>query len=254
MYKNIFDSHAHYDDEQFDTDREQFLSGLPGKGIVGIINCGCDVKSSTQALKLADKFSFVYAACGIHPEQAEEMNDGDIDIIKNYVVSNDKAVAIGEIGLEYHFDIPKQLQRDLFEKQIILAKELDLPIIVHDREAHEDTLNILKRYKPRGVVHCFSGSVEMAKEILKLGMYIGIGGVATFKNAKKSLEVAKAVPEDRLLSETDCPYLAPEPFRGKRNSSDLIPYTAKKIAEIRLTTVQNILDITCNNAKTLFKI
>ena len=156
---------------------------------------------------------------------------------------------------EYHYDfVPKDKQLDIFEKQIILANELELPVIVHDREAHEDTMNLLKRYKPKGVVHCFSGSAEMAKEVLKLGMYIGLGGAVTFKNARKPLEVAEIVPEDRLLLETDCPYMAPVPFRGRRNSSDLIAYSAEKLAEVRHTDTQKLIDTANENARRLFKI
>ncbi len=169
--------------------------------------------------------------------------------------SHKKCVAVGEIGLEYHYDfVPKDLQLDIFEKQLALANELDLPVIVHDREAHEDTMRLLKKYKPKGVVHCFSGSVETAKETLKLGMYIGLGGAVTFKNAKKPLEVAEYVPEDRLLLETDCPYMSPVPFRGRRNSSELIAYSAEKIAEVRHADAQQLINSAAENARRLFEI
>ena len=254
MYKHIFDSHAHFDDESFDTDRDKLLKNLPSMGISGIINCGTTAKSSQKCIELADKYSFVYAACGIHPNDADTIQSGDFAIIAD-LLKHPKCVAVGEIGLDYHYDtVPRDIQLDLFEKQIKTAIYLDLPVIVHDREAHGDTLEILKKYQPKGVLHCFSGSTEMAKEIVSLGMYIGLGGAVTFKNAKKPLEVAAMIPEDRLLLETDCPYMTPEPHRGKRNDSTFIPYAAEKIAEIRNITPQYLLRTTEENAKKLFGI
>lgn len=249
---NIFDSHAHYDSEAFNDDRKELLSALPLQGVCGIINCGSDMASSLKSLELADEFEFVYAACGIHPHEAEGCKDGYLSVLKK-LCSEKKCVAVGEIGLDYHYDFsPRDIQQKVFEDQLALAKELDLPVIIHDREAHEDTLNLLKKYKPRGVVHCFSGSVEMAKEIVKLGMYIGLGGAVTFKNARKPREVAEYVPSDMLLIETDCPYMTPVPFRGKRCDSSFIPYTAEVIAEARGVTPQEILDLTRENANKLF--
>ncbi len=249
---NIFDSHAHYDSEAFDADRKELLSALPLQGVCGIVNCGSDMASSLKSLELADEFEFVYAACGIHPHEAEGCKDGYLSVLKK-LCSEAKCVAVGEIGLDYHYDFsPRDIQQKVFEDQLALAKELDLPVIIHDREAHEDTLNLLKKYKPRGVVHCFSGSVEMAKEIVKLGMYIGLGGAVTFKNARKPREVAEYVPSDMLLIETDCPYMTPVPFRGKRCDSSFIPYTAEVIAEARGVTPQEILDLTRVNANKLF--
>lgn len=254
MFHNIFDTHAHYDDEKYEEDREEFLSSLPSKGVSTVINCGCDLSSSLKSIDFSERYDYFYSALGVHPSNITDSSYEELDRIKE-LYSRPKCVAIGEIGLEYHYDfVPKNIQLDVFEKQLILSKELDLPVIVHDREAHEDTINLLKKYKPKGVVHCFSGSAEMAKEILKLGMYIGLGGAVTFKNARKPLEVAEIVPDDRILLETDCPYMAPVPFRGQRNSSDLIAFTAEKIAEVRKCDTQRLIDIANQNAKNLFKI
>ena len=252
MYRNIFDSHAHYTDKAFNDDRENMLGSLRESGICGVINCGADIESSVFSVELANKYDYIYAACGIHPEEADKIPENHIEILKN-LARNEKCVAIGEIGLDYYWrQDNKEKQKELFENQILLSKELDLPIIVHDREAHGDTLEILKKHKPKGVLHCFSGSPETAEEILKLGMYIGLGGALTFKNARKAVEVAEILPSDRLLLETDCPYMAPVPFRGKRNYSGYIPYIAEKIAEIKGIDPQTVLDITSENAKKLF--
>ncbi len=252
MYRNIFDSHAHYTDKAFNDDRENMLGSLRESGICGVINCGADIESSVFSVDLANKYDYIYAACGIHPEEADKIPENYIEILKN-LARNEKCVAIGEIGLDYYWrQDNKEKQKELFENQILLSKELDLPIIVHDREAHGDTLEILKKHKPKGVLHCFSGSPETAEEILKLGMYIGLGGALTFKNARKAVEVAEILPSDRLLLETDCPYMAPVPFRGKRNYSGYIPYIAEKVAEIKGIDPQTVLDITSENAKKLF--
>ena len=252
--RNIFDSHAHYNDEQFDIDRDSLLASLPEAGIVGIINCGTDVTSSLSSIEMAEKYPFVYAACGYHPESALEFTDDNLAGIEK-MLSHEKCVAVGEIGLEYHYDfVPKDVQKYVFEKHLELAVKYDMPVIVHDREAHADTMELLKKYKPKGVLHCYSGSTEMAKEVLKLGMYIGLGGAVTFKNAVKPVEVAEMIPPDRLLLETDCPYMAPVPMRGKRNNSAYIAYVAEKIAEIRNISAQELLDITSENTKKLFGI
>ena len=250
--ENIFDTHAHYDDEQFDSDREQTLLSVHQSGVSLIINCGCDEKSSEKSIEMSKKYGFLFAAVGVHPHEAQEASKNwEENIIK--MAQDEKVVAIGEIGLDYHYDFsPRELQKEVFERQIVLAKELDMPIIVHDREAHADTLELLKKYRPKGVVHCFSGSAEMAKGIIGLGMYIGLGGAVTFKNAKKPVEVAEYLPLDRLLLETDCPYMAPVPHRGKRNDSSLIPYTAIKIAEIKGLDAQQVIDIANENGKRLF--
>lgn len=254
MYGNIFDTHAHYDDEKFEEDRDEFLSSLPSLGVINVINCGCDLESTQKSAELSGKYGYFYFAAGIHPSNITENSYDELEKIKEFY-QKEKCVAVGEIGLEYHYDfVPKETQLDIFEKQLALSKELDLPVIVHDREAHEDTMNLLKKYQPKGVVHCFSGSAEMAKEVLKLGMYIGLGGAVTFKNARKPVEVAEMLPLDRLLLETDCPYMAPVPCRGQRNSSDLIRYSAEKLAEIKSLDVQELINQTYSNARELFGI
>lgn len=259
MIDNIFDSHAHYDDEQFDGDRDELLRSLPSKGICAVINCASDLKSSATSAELSEKYPFFWCACGVHPHEAEkELKTDDIDKIEKRIVNfteKKKCVAIGEIGLDYHYDFsPRELQKEIFELQLKLSKELDLPVIVHDREAHEDTMTLLKKYRPKGVVHCFSGSVEMAREVLKLGMYIGLGGAVTFKNAKKPVAVAAATDIDRILLETDCPYMAPVPFRGTRCSSDMIAYSAQTIASVKNMDVQTLVDAATENTKRLFGI
>ena len=246
----IFDTHSHYDDERFALEREELLSVLPNHGVCGIITCGCDGDSSKKALEIADRFDYIYASVGIHPGNIK--NGTTVAKIEE-LAKNKKCVAIGEIGLDYYWEKDnREEQFDIFKQQIILAKKLDLPVIVHDRDAHADTLEILKEYKPKGVVHCFSGSAQMAEEILKLGMYIGVGGVVTFKNARKLPEVIEILPLERLLLETDCPYLAPEPFRGKTCHSAMIYYTAEKIAEYKGIAVEQILETSRKNTKILF--
>lgn len=247
----IFDSHAHYDDKKFEEIRDSLLENLPQHGVCGIINCGCDTESSKKALAFAEKYPYIYAAVGIHPEN---IGGGTVLEIEG-LTKHKKCVAIGEIGLDYYWvSDNKEEQKALFEEQLLLANRLRLPVIVHDRDAHADTLEILKKHRPKGVVHSFSGSRDMAQEILKLGMYIGIGGVITFKNAKKLPEVVAILPEDRFLLETDAPYLTPVPYRGKINHSAMIYYTAEKIAEIRNTSVEHILEVTKKNAEKLFNI
>lgn len=251
---NIFDSHAHYDDERFNEDREDVIASLKSSGVIGVINCGVDIKSSYNALAFADKYDFFYAACGFHPEEANDIKDEDFDTLKT-LLKNEKCVAVGEIGLDYYYDfVPREVQREVFERQLSLACELNLPVIIHDREAHGDTMELLRKYKPNGVLHCFSGSKEIAKEAVDLGLYIGFGGALTFKNAVKPIEACDAVPMDRILLETDCPYMAPVPMRGKRNVSSFIPFVAEKMAEIKGNTPQEILNITANNTCKLFNI
>ncbi len=247
----IFDSHAHYDDKKFDGIRGELLDSLPNHGVCGVINCGCDTESSKEALSFAEKYPYIYAAVGVHPEN---IGGGTVTEIEE-LAKHKKCVAIGEIGLDYYWvSDNKEKQKALFEEQLILANKLKLPVIVHDRDAHADTLEILKNHRPKGVVHSFSGSPEMAKEILKLGMYIGIGGVITFKNAKKLPEVVEMLPEDRFLLETDAPYLTPVPHRGEINHSAMIYHTAKKIAEIKNTTVDEVLSSARKNTENLFGI
>ncbi|MCL2512748.1 MAG: TatD family hydrolase [Oscillospiraceae bacterium] len=256
-YNNIFDSHAHYDDGRFDEDRDAILTALPGKGVCGVVNCGTDVKSSVFSKDLAEKYGFIRFAAAIHPHEAAKIDESDYDSVIE-LAAHEKCVAIGETGLDYHYDFtPRDVQIRVFERHLQIAAELGLPVIIHDREAHSDVLEIIKKYRTKGVrlkgvLHCFSGGAELAKETAELGMYIGFGGAVTFKNAKKPLEAAAAVPLDRLLLETDAPYMSPEPFRGKRCGSDMIKYTAEKIAEIKKIETQELLAITKDNAAALF--
>ena len=248
----IFDSHSHYDDSRFDGIRDELFCDMQKNGVCGIVTCGCDESSSKAALDISEKYDFVYAAVGIHPES---IGSGTTTEQIEALAHHQKCVAIGEIGLDYYWESEShQKQIEVFENMIMLSKKLEKPIIVHDRDAHADTLEILKRHKPKGVVHCFSGSVEMAQEIIRLGMYIGVGGVVTFKNAKKLPDVVQIIPDELLLVETDCPYLAPEPYRGKLCHSGMIKLTAQKIAEIRNTTPKHILELTAKNAKKLFNL
>ncbi|MCX7923758.1 MAG: TatD family hydrolase [Clostridia bacterium] len=253
----LFDTHAHYDDEKFDNDRYEVLKRVHEGGVSYIINAASNIASSIECIGLAQEFDFVYAAVGIHPHNVSESNDNTIVTLADFA-GHERVVAIGEIGLDYYYDYsPREIQKYWFAKQINLAKDLKLPIIVHDRDAHEDTLNIIKVERAEevgGVFHCYSGSVEMAREVLKHNFYISIGGAVTFKNAKKLIEVVKMLPNDRMLIETDCPYLTPEPHRGKRNDSGYIRYVAEKVAEIKGISVEEVAKITANNAKTLFRI
>ena len=251
--ENIFDAHAHYDDDWFDEDREELLSSLPQKGVCGIVNASVDLKTAEIAKSFAQKYDYMYFTVGFHPENLTDMPENYLDKIAD-MLKHEKAVALGEIGLDYHWEIERELQHRVFEEQLKLAKDLDVPVVIHDREAHGDVMEYLRKYKPKGLLHCFSGSVEMLKEVLKLGMSISLGGTVTFKNARVPLEVADAVPLDRLLLETDAPYLSPVPFRGKRNDSSNIIYTAQKIAEIKGVGVQELLDITSRNARELYGI
>lgn len=254
MYNNIFDTHSHYDDPQFDGDRDELLNSLPQKGIIGVVSCGCDPETTRFNAQLAEKYDYIYFAAGFHPENLEGLNAGDLAMVEQYAKQK-KCVAIGEIGLDYHWMASsKEVQKEFFAAQCELANKLDMPVIVHDREAHADTLEILKKYKPKGVLHCFSGSAETAKEIVKMGMYIGLNGVATFKNARKSIEAAKAIPIERLVLETDCPYLAPVPCRGKRNDSSFIPYIAERLGGELGISAQELLNITAQNAKRLYEL
>ena len=254
MIANIFDTHAHYDDEAFDEDRDVLLTSLPDKGIVGIINCGTDIKSSLFSKELSEKYSYIKFAAGIHPHEADEIQEGDFNKL-NDLLKYKNCVAVGEIGLDYHYDFsPRDLQKEIFAKQLEISKEFDLPVIIHDREAHEDTLELVKKYQPKGVIHCFSGSTELAKIYVDLGMYIGIGGALTFKNARKPIEVIKNIPIDRLLLETDCPYMTPVPFRGQRNNSAYIENVVMKVSEITGISPERIANITLSNTKKLFKI
>lgn len=252
---NIFDTHAHYADSAFDEDRETVLAELPEKGVSYVMLASSGVGDTAENSALAERYGYIYAAAGVHPESINDNPADYLDTVARTVRSNPKVKAIGEIGLDYHYDgYDRERQIVLFEEQIVLAKELGLPIIVHSRDAAEDTLNILKKHRPEGVMHCFSYSAEYAREIVKLGMYVGFTGVITFKNAKKPCKALAEVPLDRLLLETDCPYMAPEPFRGKRCDSSLIAYTAQAAAAIKCLDVQELLDVTCENAKKFYSI
>ena len=250
----IFDSHAHYDDEQFNEDRNDILSAMPKNNVEYILNAGCDYTSSLASIEMSKKYDFIYAAVGIHPHEAHKNESlSDIESLCN----NEKVVAIGEIGLDYHYDFsPRDIQIKYFEDQLELANKVNLPIIVHDRKAHEDVMTSLKKIpvNKTGVIHCYSGAKEMARDLLNMGYYLGFGGAITFANAKKTIEVLEYVPLDRILIETDCPYLSPVPFRGKRNNSMYLTHVIDKISEIKGISREEIADITLNNAKKLFSI
>lgn len=256
MKYKIFDTHAHYDSDSFDEDREAVIKELKENGVIGILNCGSDLYGLRKSVELAKDFDIFYAAVGIHPENADEFNEEVVKEIREYV-KYEKVKAIGEIGLDYYWDEnpPKEVQKEVFRAQMKLADELNLPVIIHDRDAHGDTLEIMKEFpNVIGVVHCFSGSVEFAKECIKLGYYIGFTGVLTFKNAKKIVDVCREIPADRILVETDCPFMAPVPFRGKRNKSDYIEYIIDKMSEIRGISGEEMNEILLNNKRNLFKI
>ena len=251
----LFDTHAHYDDAAFDTDRDALLEALPASGVGLVIDPGCDVKSSERALMLAAQWPHVYAAVGIHPEELGGMAEGDLERIEA-LCTQDKCVAIGEIGLDYYWDdTRKEEQKALFIRQIELALQKELPVIVHDREAHGDCLDIVRRYRElRGVFHCYSGSAEMAEELLRRGWYLGFDGPVTYKNARKTLEVLAVCPLDRLLIETDSPYLSPVPQRGKRNDSRNLSFIVERIAEIKGCSSQEVEAAALENGRRLFKI
>lgn len=251
---SIIDSHAHFNDRRFDGCREELLEKMYDLGVRKIINCGCDFETIGEVLALSEKYDFCFSAVGLHPENVNE-DEFDFDKLDRIIKENKKIIAVGETGLDYNWrDDNKERQKAAFHTQLDLAAANGLPVIIHDRDAHADTLEILKEHRPQGVVHCFSGSVEMAKEVLKLGMYIGIGGVLTFKNGRVLKEVAAEVPIDRILLETDAPYLSPEPMRGKLNHSALIIYVAEKLAEIKNMSVSEVLRITSENTEKLFNI
>lgn len=251
-----FDTHAHYDAEQFDGDRDRVLSALPAAGVELAVDPGCDLTSSRAALALAERYDFLYAAVGCHPENCAPYREEDLDQIRD-MARHPKCVAIGEIGLDYYWaeNPPRALQQRVFRDQLALAAELDLPVIVHDREAHGDSLAAVKEFPAvRGVFHCFSGSAEMAKELVGLGWMISFTGVLTYKNARKALEAAAAVPLDRLMIETDSPYMAPVPCRGQRNDSRNLVYICEKLAELKGVSPEECARITLKNGKRFFHI
>lgn len=250
----IFDTHAHYDDAQFDSDREELLSAMPDLGVTTIVNVSSTLESCEKCVELAGKYPYVYAAVGVHPDEVGALNEETFAEMEA-LLDNDRVVAVGEIGLDYYWDNEShELQKKWFVRQLELARQHHLPIIIHSREAAADTMEIMKAHAQglEGVIHCYSYSREQAEEYVKMGFYIGIGGVLTFKNAKKLKEVAAAIPLERIVLETDCPYLAPEPFRGKRNQSSYIRYVAEKLAEIKGMTAEEVIAVTEANAKKMY--
>ena len=252
----LFDTHAHYDAEQFDADRDEVLASLPENGVALVVNPGCDIPTSRKALELAKRYDHVYAAVGYHPENCAPYKEQELDILRE-LASHEKVVAIGEIGLDYYWEEnpPKELQQEVFRAQMALARELSLPVIVHDREAHADSLAIIREFpEVKGVFHCFSGSAEMAKELIKLGWMISFTGVLTYKNARKAVEAAEAVPIEAIMIETDAPYMAPVPHRGKRCDSSLVRHTCERLAEIKGLSAEECARITLENGKRFFRI
>ncbi len=252
----LFDTHAHMDDRAFDQDRDTLLSELPQQGIGLLMNPGCSLASSRQACALAERYDYIYAAVGSHPDAADEVNEDVLEAYRALCKQNPKVKAIGEIGLDYHYeDIPRQRQLEAFRDQMALARELDLPVIVHEREAHQDGMAVVDAFpQVTGVFHCYSGSLEMAKELIKRGWYIGFTGVLTFKNARKAVEVAREIPLERIVLETDCPYMSPEPFRGKRNDPGKLYRMAQALAQIRDVPVEQVEAITFENGKRLYRL
>lgn len=252
----LFDTHAHYDAEQFDADRDEVLRALPAAGITLAVNPGCDLPSSRLAVDLAEQYSFLHAAVGYHPENCAPYTRNDLDTLRE-LAKHPKTVAIGEIGLDYYWEEnpPREFQRQVFRDQLALAEELDLPVIVHDREAHGDSLSTIREFpKVRGVFHCFSGSAEMARELVRLGWMVSFTGVLTYKNARKAVEAARAVPLERVMIETDSPYMAPVPHRGKRNDSRYVHLICEKLAEIKGISFEECAQATMENGKRFFGI
>ena len=253
----IIDTHGHYDDEQFDVDREMLLTNLKERGLKAIVTVGASMQTSENALALAHQYPAVYAAVGVHPDEVGELNDDALARLEE-MCHDPKVVAVGEIGLDYHWDVePREVQQKWFIRQLEAAKEMKMPVIIHSRDAANDTYEVMKANKADeigGVIHCFSYTKEMAEKFLDMGFYLGIGGVVTFKNSKKLREVVEYMPMDRMVIETDCPYLTPEPNRGKRNDSFNLPYVVNKIAEIKNISPAEVIDITSNNAKDLYGI
>lgn len=253
----LFDTHAHYDDKRFDADRNEVLESLKDYDVTNIVNIGSSMETSRASAALAEEYDFVYATVGVHPSETGDLTEDDIEELKE-LCKNPKVRAIGEIGLDYHYlpdDVPADIQRKWFARQLDLAKELSVPVVIHDRESKGECIEILKEKKiSNGVVHCFSGSVETAKTILDMGLMISFTGVLTFKNARKAAEACAVVPLDRLMIETDCPYMAPEPYRGERNFSGYVEFVARKMAEIKNVSYEEIVRITEKNAKRFYGI
>lgn len=253
---NLFDTHAHMDDKAFAADREELLRALPEQGIALLMNPGCSLASSRAACDLAEKYDYIYAAVGSHPDAADEVNQETLEAYRMLCKQNSKVKAIGEIGLDYHYeDIPREIQLRAFRDQMALARELNLPVIVHEREAHEDGMAVVREFpEVTGVFHCYSGSAEMARQLVKLGWYIGFTGVLTFKNARKALEVAQSIDLSRIVLETDCPYMSPEPFRGKRNDPGKLYRMAQVLGQLRGISAEEAAGIALENGKRLYGI
>ena len=252
----LFDTHAHYDADWFDADRHEILAGLPARSIGLVVNPGCDIPTSRTAVELAERYPFLYAAVGYHPESCAPYQESDLDILRE-LAKHPKVVAVGEIGLDYYWEEnpPKELQQQVFRAQLALARELKLPVIVHDREAHADSLAMIREFPDvKGVFHCYSGSAEMAKELVKMGWMLSFTGVLTYKNARKAVEAAAAVPMEHLMIETDSPYMAPVPHRGKRNDSGYVIHICEKLAEIKGISAGECAEITMANGKRFFGI
>lgn len=250
-----FDSHAHYDDSRFDADRDEVLASLQAVGIGAVVNAASDVESSRAALALALRYDFLWATAGVHPHEASSLDDEALLAVEQLCCSGERVVALGEIGLDYFYDFaPRGVQRAAFERQLALARELDMPVVIHSRDAAQDTLELVQKYRPQGVIHCFSGSAELARQYAAMGMYIGFTGVVTFPNARKPLEAAAAVPLSKLLIETDCPYLAPVPFRGKRCDSSMLPHTAAAVAAARGIAPDELIRATWENAACVYRL
>ncbi len=251
----LFDTHAHLNDPAFDPDREELMAGLAAKGVGYVMNAGCSLQSSRDIVKMAEQYPWLYGSVGSHPDSADEVNE---EVIEQYrqLCQHEKVKAIGEIGLDYYYeDIPREIQKKAFRMQMALAQELDMPVIIHEREAHDDGMRIVKEFpKVKGVFHCYSGSAEVARQLVNMGWYIGFTGVLTFKNARKAVETAASIPLDRIVIETDCPFMAPEPYRGKRNDPGYLPKMAEKLAEIRGIPVAEAIAATTENAKRLYHI
>ena len=253
----LFDTHAHYDDEAFDKDRGELLESLQAAGVGAVVNVGASLSSTRRTLELMEDHPFLYGAVGVHPSECRDLKEEDIRWLES-LAARKKVVAIGEIGLDYHWEEPEaSVQKRWFARQLELAGQVRLPVIIHSRDGAKDTLDILKAWKGRmegGVIHCFSYSRETARECLDLGFYLGVGGVATFKNARRLKEVVEYAPLDRIVLETDCPYLAPEPYRGGRNSSLYLPYVAEAVAAIKGVDREQVEDVTWENAKALYRL
>ena len=252
----LFDTHAHLNDPAFDQDREALMESFADAGVGLVMNAGCSLESSRDIVAMAEKYPWLYASVGSHPDSASEVDEAVLEEYRKLCKLSGKVKAIGEIGLDYYYeDIPREIQQKAFRMQMALAQELDLPVIVHERDAHNDGMTIVKEFsKVKGVFHCYSGSAEMARQLVNMGWYIGFTGVLTFKNARKAVETAASIPLDRIVLETDCPFMAPEPFRGKRNHPGYLYRMAEKLAEIRGISVEEVHAATYENGKRLYRI